>query len=123
MCMVLECEWGPRWGSGALERIGVGRQLAEPLSGSSEDRVSHCRRQCRSAGLAHTTRRFETRYDVDFDRGRFVQAHDAHVVEVRLLNAPVLKGGLTVQRARYAEDHRALDLCTNRVRIDDDARV
>jgi hypothetical protein len=40
-------------------------------------------------------------------------------IEVCLLDTAVLERDVAVESGGYAEDDRALDLCTNRIRVDD----
>src|SRR5213083_2471231 len=58
-----------------------------------------------------------------FDFGHVAHPQYLVVVEVRLLERPVLHGAPLLQRVREAEEQRALDLRAGAVGVDDDAAV
>src|SRR5260370_42178955 len=60
---------------------------------------------------------------MNLDGRRLVHAQDLVVMEVALLDAPILEGDLAIERRRDAEHDRALDLRLNGVGIDRDAAI
>src|SRR5205085_3725095 len=106
------------YGSLDLQVRGIDRQLADALAGGGEDGTGDRGREGRQARLADTARRFRALHDVHLDLRHLIDAQHLIVVEVRLLDAPVLEGHLAVERGSQAVDDRALDLALDNLRVD-----
>src|SRR5262245_30265531 len=74
-------------------------------------------------GLADPARRLPAFHEVDIDLRHLVDAQHAIVVEIRLLNAALVQRDFAIQCGRQTENHAALDLRDDRVRINDEAAI
>src|SRR5438093_13728069 len=96
----------------AMPDLRAGSEPPDALPGRGENGVAHGRGDHRQSGLADTGRLFLAHDYVDF-RFRSLD-HERHfvVVEVRLLDAPVLDGDGVVQSGGKAIDGGAFHLRT-----------
>src|ERR1700739_710923 len=78
------------------------RQPAQALAGRSEDRIADRGRHHWQSGLADAGGILLAHYHVDLGERSLVDAWHAVVVEVRLLDAPILDGNSVVQRGGEA---------------------
>jgi hypothetical protein len=60
---------------------------------------------------------------VNLNHGCLVDAEHLVAIEVALFDTAVLQRDLAMKRHRDAKDDRALDLCLDSVRIDDNAAI
>src|SRR5262245_33117477 len=104
--------------SGLSEQLGIDRKPAQALAGRGKDRVRNGRHHGAGAGLAHSARIFETVDDVGFNGWRLVNAQNAVVVEVTLLDASAFDRDLTEERRGDSEDHGAFNLRLDSVGVD-----
>ena len=75
------------------------------------------------AGLADAAGRLAALDDVNVDLRRLIDAQHAVVVEVGLLDAPLVDGDLAVERGGQAEDQPAFELRHDGIGIDGDAGI
>src|SRR5579863_10748282 len=88
-----------------------------------EDGVGYRRRYHRHRRFAAADRRLAVADDADVDFRYLAHAHRRVAVEVILLEPPVFHRAFLMQRDRGAPKHRALDLSTHAVRVNDRAGV
>ena len=73
--------------STSRQAVRADRQRSQPLTGRRKDRITHCRRDGRYAGLLNATGRGIARHEVDIDLGRLMQAQHPVLIEIPLLRA------------------------------------
>src|SRR5215470_9511212 len=106
-----------------LEVVVLQRERADALAGCSKDRVAERRRHERWRRLANAAPESAARHDNALDSRRLGKTHHRIVVEVRLLDAPVLNGDLAKLRGGEAPHDAAFYLLGNGERIDGIARI
>src|SRR5215469_4344463 len=77
-----------------LQVVALQRERADALAGCSKDRVAERRRHERWRRLANAAPESAARHDNALDFRRLGKTHHRIVVEVRLLDAPVLNSDL-----------------------------
>src|SRR5215472_3458312 len=95
------------------------RQLADAFASSREDGVANGRSNGRHGRLAHASRHFLARDDVDLHLRAFVHAQWRVRIEVRLHDAALFDGDFALERLRESKDHRAHRLLLDNTRVDD----
>ena len=101
----------------------VDRQPPQGDAGRGIDRVAQRRRPRRHAGLADAAGRLAALDDVNLDLRRLIDAQHAVVVEIGLLDPPLVDGDLAIERRGEAEDQAAFELRHDGVGIDGDAGI
>src|SRR5712692_3582633 len=112
-----------RSGLNLSAELALERQRAEPLARHREDRVRKRGPGHGRARLADPAGRFIVAHEVHFDRRRLTHPQHPIVVEVGLLDPPILERDLAPQRRADAEIDAALDLCLHDVGVDHGAAV
>src|SRR6202040_995871 len=92
------------------KRAPVDRQCAKPHSRGRKDGVGQGGRRGHRADFAESARLLFAWHHEDFEWWHFIHANLPIIVEVALLDPPVLEGDAVVKRGRKAEQDAALDL-------------
>ena len=101
----------------------VDRQPPQGDAGRGIDRIAKCGRPGGRAGLADAAGRLAALDDMNLDLRRLVDAQHAVVVEVGLLDPPLVDGDLAIERRGQAEDQPAFELRHDGVGIDGNAGI
>src|SRR5882672_5859039 len=109
--------------SGVSQIVILQRQRPNTLAGCGEDRVAKRRRHHRHRLLAAAATEAAARGEHTFHLGHLRHAEHPVIVEIRLLDAAILDGDLTIERGGESIHDSALHLRLDAQRIDDCARI